>query len=708
MTTPVPPAPLALSILALALLSAFGPARAEPVVEGSASAGAGLVSGNREDRSQYDQYNGLKPGSNAVILFDADYYRRDDDKGTSLQLRAGELGTGNRELGLRWKKPGDWKASAEYRELTRNETAFASNPNQDFKLKRSALGLEFSKVLGERWQLDGSLRSENKEGTRLWGTGFSCPSPFAPGCRGGTNAEVGYAVLFTPEPISSNHSQVEARVTYDGGRLRLSGGYYGSIFRNDNGSLTPVVPGALFNAVGTLLPLSSGLGPILGQPVALAPDNQAHHLDLTGSYSLTRTALINFKVGHSLATQHQSFAGAGLTGAPAGVSDLGGKLATTLAQVGFTSRPMPKLSLSGSVRYEHKDDSTPLALYNLEGTSTYTNRQLPRTDMRAKAQAAYQITSDWRATVGAGYESIDRGTFTPTSAVAGITALRQKTHETSVRGELRRRMSEEFSGAVALESSRRGGSNWLADNSGRGVTEVPDPGAASTGFSTGIFMPNLADRRRDKARLMADWQPNEKLALQAAVEIGRDRYDTPSVYGLRKSAMNSVSLDATYAVNDKWSVNGFLSHGKQELDQARPQATMMAFDNTATTLGIGFTGKPTAKIEVGGSLSFIDDRSVYAQTLDPVPAAGSAELLAATGGLPDTVFRQTALKLFARYILDKQSSVRVDLGHLRTQWTDWAWSYNGTPFVYSNGTTIVRRPSQNASFIGVVYTRRWP
>ena len=703
----IPPARPTLSLLALALLAAFGPAHADPVVEGSASIGAGFVSGDREDRSVHDQYNGLKPGSNAVILFGADYYRRDDDKGTSVQFQAGDLGTGNRELRLRWKKPGDWKAGGEYRELARNETAFAS-PDQDFRVKRTALGLEFSKVMGDRWQLDGSLRSEHKDGTRLWGTGFNCPSPFAPGCRGTTGAEVGYAALFTPEPISTHHSQVEARLSYAGEKLRLSGGYYGSYFRNDYGSLTPNVPGALFNAIGTPLPLSAGLGAILAQPVALPPDNQAHHVDLTGSYSFTRTTLLNFKLAYSLATQHQDFAAAGFTGAPAGVSDLGGKVATTLAQVGFTSRPSPKLNLSGNLRYEHKDDRTPLALYNVEGTSTYTNRQLPRTDVRAKAQAAYQITSDWRGTVGAGFEAIDRGVFTASGAVAGITALRQKTEETSVRAELRRRMSEEFSGAVSVESSRRDGSNWLADNSGRGVTEVTDPTAASTGFSTGIFMPNLANRRRDKVRVLADWQPNDKLALQAAVETGRDRYDTPSVYGLRKSSMSSVTVDASYTVNDKWSVNGFVSHGRQELDQARPQAAIMAFDNTATTLGLGFTGKPKPNLDVGGSLSFIDDRSAYAQTLDPIAGAGSTELLAATGGLPDTVFRQTTLKLFARYAIDKQSSVRVDLAHQRTRWTDWAWGYNGTPFVYSDGTTVVRRPSQNATFVGVTYTRRWP
>lgn len=712
-------------------MAAFGPAWSQtaPAVEGSASVGIGLVTGDREDRSQYDQYNGLRPDSNAFGIFGADYYRRDDAKGTVIEFQATDLLNRNRDLGLRWKKPGDWKFGASYSETTRNDTAFANtglagggstNPqvmvlpggpgtgsDYDFRVRRSALGFDFSKVISSRVQIDASVKSEKKEGSRLWGIGMACPSPIAPGCRATNAAEVGWAVLMTPEPVDANHSQLEGRVTYAGERLNISGGYYGSFYRNEHGSLNPVVPGALYNAVGQLLPLSTGLQPILNNPVALPPDNQAHQLDVTGTYGLSASTKLNFKLAYSQATQHQDFLGAGLAGAPVGVTDLDGKVATTLAQVGITSRPMPKLSLSGHLRYQHKDDDTPVALYNIEGTSTYTNRQLPRTDIQAKGQAGYQITSDWRGTVGIDYRSIDRGTFTPTAAVAGITALRQETEEVGVRAELRRRMSENLSGAVSVESSRRDGSNWLLDNSGRGVTEVTDAATAGFAYNNGIFMPTLADRHRDKIKVSADWQPNEKLALQGVAEVGRDKFSSPSAYGLRKSAMNSLSLDATYALNDKWNLSGFMSYGQQELDQARPEAAFMAFDNTATTLGLGFTGKPMAKLEVGGNLAFMDDRSEYAQTLDAGAGGEAAALLAATGGLPDTVFRQTTLKVFGKYTLDKLSSIRLDLVHQRTKWTDWAWGFNGVPFAYSDGTTIVRKPTQNVTFVGLTYVRRW-
>lgn len=707
-----PPRPVRRSLLSLALLAAFAPAWAQtaPEAEGSVSMGLGLVDGDRADRALFDQYSGLRPGSSAVGLLGADYYRRDDTRGTSLQIEAADLLAGNRELGLRWKRPGDWKLAAEYRELTRREPSSVSIGGSEFDLKttRTALGVGFSKVLSSRWQFDASIKSEEKEGSRLFGVGFACPSPIAPGCGVPTGTQAGSGLLLVPEPVDSRHTQAEGRLSYAGGPLRLSVGYYGSFYRNANGSLRPNVPAMLNNPLGAPLPLAPGLQAILGQPVALPPDNQAHHLDLAGSYGFSRTATLNFKLAYSRASQDDSFAAMGLAGAPPGVTDLGGQLKTTLAQVGITARPVPKLSVSGNLRYEHRSDSTPLARYNVEGASTYTNRQLPLTRTSGKVQGSYQFTSDWRGTLAGDVQSIDRGDFTATSAIAGVTALRQKTDETGVRAELRRRMSDELSGAISLESRRRDGSNWLRDNSGVGVTEVADPSAPGAGLSNGIFSPTLADRRRDKVRLHVDWQASEKLSLQLAAEGGRDRYEAPGVYGLRSADMGSVTLDWSYAVSESWSVNGYLSNGRQQFDQSRPGGALVAYDNRTNTLGVGFTGKPAAKWEVGGNLAYIDDRSAYNQTLDAAADAGSAALLAATGGLPDITFRQTSLRLFGKYTLDKQSSLRFDLIHQRSRWSDWAWGYNGTPFLYSDGNTVNGRVTRNVSFVGVTYTRRWP
>jgi MtrB/PioB family decaheme-associated outer membrane protein len=724
------------TLLTLALLAAFGSAQAQvaPAVEGSVSVGIGAVSGDRADRSLFDQYNGLQPSSNLFGIFGADYYRRDDKTGTLARFQGTDLLTGNRELDFLWKRQGDWSFSADYRELRRLDpyipnTALigggATAPqvvpllggpgtggDMDLKIKRTGLGLGFSKVISRQWQFDASLKTENKEGARLFGVGMACPTFVAPGCRGSTGTEAGGAVLMVPEPVDANHSQAEARLSFGGEKLSLSVGYYGSFYRNQFGSLNPNVPGSLYNPLGTVLPLSTGLQAVLNNPVALPPDNQAHQLDVTGAYAFNRTTNLNFKLAYTRATQHQNFADSGFTAGPAGVSDLGGRLSTTLAQVGLNARPMPKLSLNGSLRYEQRDDSTPLALYGLIGAApnlgTFTNRRYPLTTVRGKVEAGYQFTPEYKGTLAATLHNIDRRSFTDTSAVSGVTALRLKTEETGLRAELRKRMSEVLSGAVSVESSRRDGSNWLRDASGRGVVEVTDTGAAGAAFENGIFPVNLADRRRDKFKVSADWQPSEKLSLQAIAETGRDRFDTPSVYGVRKSRLEQLSLDATYAINDNWNLTGFVSRGQQEVDQVRPGAAFLAFDNTSAMLGFGVNGKVSGKVEVGGNLSYLNDKNVYVQTLEPTADLGSVALLAATGGLPNIVFRQTQLRLFGKYTINKQSSVRVDFMHQRSHWNDWAWNYNGTPFVYSDGTTVNYKTNQNVSFLGVSYVHRWP
>ena len=510
-----------------------------------------------------------------------------------------------------------------------------------------------------------------------------------------------------PEPIDANHSQVDLRMSYATGKLRLSAGYYGSFYSNAKGSLVPNVPSSLNNAVGTLLPLSAGLQDILSQPVALAPDNQAHQVDVSGSYAFTPGTRLNFKLARSMATQQQDFAAAGFTLGPAGVSNLGGRVDTTLAQVGLSARPWAKTTVRAKLRYSDREDRTPLAAYNIEGTSTYTNRRLPYTKLGGLLEGSYQFNGDYRGTVGVDYESIDRGTFTPTSAVAGITALRQETDETGVRAELRRRMNENFSGSIGLYSSRRDGSNWLRNNSGLGVTEEPDPNDPATGFATGIFMPTLADRQRDKVKLQANWQPREDLALQLSAQTGRDSYDTPSAYGLRKTRMDQFNVDASYAYSLSWSFNGYLSYGNETLRLARPGGAILALDNTSTSLGLGVTGKISSSLNVGGSVSYLDDKSSYAQTLDPGASGAAVALLAATGGLPDIVFRQGSTKLFARYRLNKQSDVQLDLIHQRSTWSDWAWTYNDLPFTYSDGTTVGQKARQRVTFIGLRYLYRW-
>ena len=705
--------------LALAACAAFLPAHAQSPAETTIAAGVYFLSGDGLDRALFNQYRGIDPDSNLSAGLDIDYSLRQDEEGNWVDFLGTDLFSSERELNLVWKKPGDWKLTAEYGELERIDPNLVNtgmlNPgsttpqiiavppgtgaNVELQTKRTKLGVGYTKIISPRMQLAVDLKTEKKEGSRLFGYGFNCATALDPGCQGGTATSVGWASLMLPEPIDANHSQIDARLSYALEKLRFSLGYYGSFYRNDNTSINPIVAGSLYNPVGTLLPATAGLLGYLNQPVALTPDNQAHQFDLTGNYDFTDTTRGVFKLAYTMASQDDGFSSPSRTG----LTNLGGEVNTTLAQFGITSRPMPKLSLLANVRYLDKDDQTPIAYYNLDsvgGSLAYTNRNLSNRKTGAKMQANWQFNSDYRGTLGFDYEAIDRGEVTPTSAIYGISALRQKTNEATVSAELRRRMSEDMSGAITLSSSNRDGSNWLKDNAGLGVTGVSD---SDPYLTTAVFMPTLADRQRDKIKLQADWTPSKDLSLQFSAEYGNDNYNTPSVYGLQDTDMNLINVDFAYALSSKWALNGYLSQGRQTFNQTRYAGYVMSFENTNTSIGLGFTGKPTSQLQVGGTLSYVDDTSKYTQGLDAAADGYAAVSLAASGGLPDITFRQTALKLFGLYAIDKKSAVRVDLMHQKSSYNDWAWSYNGVPYRFSDGTTVTQNADQGVSVIGITY-----
>ena len=379
-----------------------------------------------------------------------------------------------------------------------------------------------------------------------------------------------------------------------------------------------------------------------------------------------------------------------------------------MIRLGLSGRPMPQLSWLGEWRHESRDDNTPLAAYNVVGSSSWTNAIQSYDKTHAKVQAAWQFSSAYRASAGADYEEINRSPFTASSAIYGTSALRQNTRENTVFAELRQRMTGQFSGSLKLSSSRRDGSNWLKPNAGLGVSEVSNPTDVANGFlPNSVFMPTLANRNRDKARLYGEWQPNDNLTLQFSAEGGNDRYVTPLATGLRDSHMDQYSVDLNYALSFAWNLTGYVSKSAQTYAQIRPAGYVLAFGNTNVSAGLGITGKINSDVEVGASLSYLNDESVYEQTLDRQASADTAALLAATGGLPTVTVQQSVIQLFGKYNIDKKSSVRLSLVHQRATTNDWTWGSNGVPYVFSDGTTVSQKPLQRAGFVAVSYTYRW-
>ena len=701
-------------LLALSVLAAFGPAHAdeEEVAQfikpdSSVSVGLTAATGESKDRAIFGQYNGHRlDGSN--LLLDVDIVKRDDATGLWTNFEARNLGLDTNELRFSQQKQGDWKYSVEYNEMVRRDprtintglvnplttaptvvslTTPGSGPNLNLDIRRKGASLSAEKWLTPNLMFEASVKNEERNGARLSGIGLAC-SDMAIISSIPCSTTTG-AMLMLPEPINSTTKQFEAKLNYSGEKFLVSGGYYGSFFSNANGSLNPTLSGNLYNPNGTVNTSTSELVGYLQQPVALPPDNQAHQLYVSGNYAFTPKTRVTFKYAYTRAEQNKDFASMGLTGAPVGVTNLGGAVDTNLAQFGLTARPMSKLSMLANLRYEDKADKTPLALYN----GAYTNGLNSSTKYTGKLEGSYQLPDNYRATVGVDYASIRRAhpVGTVTIPVNSLSALREETHEYGYRAELRRSLSETLNAAVSYAQSRRDGERWMQLSPG-----FPPVSDTTIYTATGTFPMTMMDRKRDKLGVSADWMPTDRLSLQFMFENGKDTYSAPTTKGLRDTGMTSYGIDAALNMSENWKLTGYVNQGSQTLHVDHSVGYMAELENVNTSLGLGVVGRPSSKLELGGDLSYMKDRNHYKQSM----ATGAAIV---GGGLPDVTYRVASLKLFGKYALQKHADIRVDLVHQSVVFNEWTWAYNGTSFTYSDNTTVSMQQKQDVTFLGASY-----
>jgi len=679
-----------LTALAATLVGAFAPAygqededlRRLTKPQSTVEAGVGVVS---DDNLRFGQYTGLHE-EGAYLLLGADVNRRNDATGTWLRLRGRNLGLDSRDLRFEHERQGNWGYFIDFSQTPRFSPYIVNTtlggikgqvqqegavPARDLRLetRRDTLTFGVKKQLGSGFDAGATFRNEQKNGTRLYGTASG---------------------RFSVDPIDYDTNQVEGTVGYTDERLQLVLGYYGTAFNNANKSLT------LLNNVGA---------PVGTTPVALPPDNQSHQLSLAGGYSLTQTTRAMFKAAYGRITQEDQFFTTPLASVPR--SDLGGRINTTLLQAGVSSRPLPRLGLRADLRYEERDDNTPIFVYTTPGlTTTHNGQNEPRSfkNMIGKLEASYALPASFRLTGGLEREDRKRNT-SPVRSVSH----RDETEETSYKLDLRRSLSETVNGAVSFVHSEREGSDWLVNTRNDGS------------IGSNLIHPlHLADRDRDKLRLSLDWTPVERLSLQLMAEAAQDDYSGRTL-GPREGRASFLSLDAGYTFSEKWQALAWTSRSDTRAEQATclgalatPPAVPVPTNigvtcpttagsgvwearlrNVGDALGLGLKGQPTGVLELGAELSWTKDTGEFRQ------AAITPGVIAPA--IPDAVYRITTLKLNARYALARNSGVRLQyiFDRFKTDdwyWTGWVYADTGTP-----ATTVSQDPVQEVHFIGASY-----
>lgn len=697
--------------VAAALLLAFGAAQAgdDEIAQltrpdSFLSAGVGNWSHNRQQQGIYD---GMRE-KGIYGLLDASVLTRSDDTGTWFSLDARNLGQDNQELGVEMLRQGDIGGSVSYQRIPRDNPLIFNTglqgigtanltisgaganalPARDVTLgtNRELVTVGFYKSLMQGLDLKITFKNEEKNGTRQWGLGSDA--------------------LFTVEPIDSTTQQLDVVLNYVSERLQVSGGYAGSWFNNNQDLVMALVNGAAQPGTSASRPNPT--------PLTLPLDNQANQFFVNAGFSFSPTTRGTLKLSHTEATQDETLPTINLTapndpfvGTP---SNLDGKLVWTLAEVGLSARPISDLTLSGNLRYHDLDDQTPVAGYvgnNTTGTATVHNTPHSFTTTTGKFEASYRLPQRFRVIGGIDVKKQDRSF--PQFESERFVPFRADLDETTYRLQLRRSMSDTVNGAVSFLHSKR-------DGSGFATTEA-EP-------SDEINPIHIADRTRNKWRLTMDWAPSPRFDVQLNVEDSRDDYDTSTErpYGLKDGSATLVSVDVHFAINDEWQLSGWLSHDRTKAKQFNGRWDRVTevheldresrLEDKGDSVGVGVRGAVGEKLKVGGDLQWTRTRSSYDQDSTLTGLGGSQAIYPTSGGvtavaLPDIENKLTRLKLFAKYAMRKNADLRFDVIHERWETDDWSWSIaDGSPFVYgttTDGTSVLLKPKQTATFVGVRY-----
>ena len=694
-----------LTALSAALASAHGLAQAQAEdaevaaltkPESGVSAGIGYWS---KDRPRLGTYDGMRE-KGAYGLLDAWINNRDERTGTWFILDARNLGLDTRELRADWLRQGNMGLFVEFSRTPRDEpytvltgvqgigttTQRVPTPSATtlgelhLGTVREGLGAGFSKILGGGYDFRVGFKTEDKTGDRLWG-------------RGG-------AAEFAAEPINSTTRQLEAVLAYADKKLQLQGGYYGSWYTNHNSQVDTA--------------LTSGASPFF---LSLPLDNQAHQAFVNGGYSFTERTRGTFKVAYTRATQDETIpVGTGVpvfAGAPA---SLDARVDTTLLQAGLTSRTSNTFSWLANLRYYDVDEKT--AQYRIIQTGACTSptacvdtTPLDYKTLTGKLEGTYRWMHGLSFLGGLEHSKQDRSVPVGTPTATGVdlqryVPFRAEIDETTYRLEARRSLAETLNGRIALSHSSRDGSDYTLTNEPRGDQINPL---------------HIADRERDKIKLMLDWTPVQPLTLTFNVEHARDDYETSDArpYGLTKGTAAVYSIDAAYAISDNWQLTAWYTRdqteanqlGQRAADSGAAEAVKEAnLEDIGDTFGLGLRGMLMPKLKTGVDLLYSKNVNKYPESLS-LSGAGTAYPTGAVGPLPNITNKLMRLNLHAIYALQKSAELRVDYIYERWQTDDWSWMFaDGTPFTYgttTDGTQVVQAPKQSSNFIGARYIYRF-
>ena len=618
---------------------------------GTLDVGLGTVS---DDSAKFGDYTGLNQKGAYLIAGGNMRYRGDDDAFGS--LKASDLGLDSRAISGEYGREGLYSLRLGYAEVPRYLTDTAVTPflgngsgvltlppgfpavdtasmplastlqPAQLEYKRSRLDASAGWTIGQGWSARVALRHDVRDGTqRTAGSFFSTSSHMA-------------------APLDQVTDQLEISTSYFSQRLQASLAYVGSMFRNNQDSLTWTNP---FTGVRT------------GQ-LALAPDNQSQQIIGSIGYEITPQIRASGELAVGKMTQDAAYLAATTNvydplSNPAGLvvpalpaQSLGGQVDTFNASLRLTAMPIERLLVNASYARDVRDNQTPSLAYPAVATDMFvgatprTNQPFSFTQDRFKLSADYRWPGSTKGSLGVNQDYVQR---TLQEVVT--------TRETTLWGQLTAKPLANTSLMLELAHSDR-------SNEGYGVATWITPPENPL-----LRKYNLADRTRDKARLRADFAASESVNFGLSADIADDDYAQSSI-GLTDGRSVSYGADVSWAITDQTQLSAFAQSEQVRSGQAgsqlygQPDWWARNIDEV-DLFGMGIKHMALAgKLEIGADLLFSRSRS------DITVDAGLA-----SPPFPTATTSLDRFKIHATYKLKKDLSVTGGWWYERYDSQDW-------------------------------------
>ena len=564
------------------------------------------------------------------------------------------------------------------------------------------------------WKISADYGQIDRDGTNLIGAVM------------GTNPGNARSLIL-PAQINDTQQQVNVKAEWAGKQGQLNLSYWYSKYNNDSNSLVWQNP----YANGTAAPFPQGTGYQTGfGRMGLMPSNDFWQAQATGAWNFTPYTRLTGTVSYNVMSQNDPFLPYTINTAsqtpgtslsvpvPLPRNSLNGEIKNTLVDLTFLTRPVSKLSLKLNYHYMDRNNNTPSNQYayvlgdvanqppinqqaTLNTPAIVTNLPTSTKENRFKIDADYQI---FQRTMLRGWYQYTNVSYSPANW-----ELRANTQNNLLGVELRRIMSESFTGALRYVWDQRTGSTFASQNAYYAAYTL----GRTAGTNNIDNVPTLrqfiyADYNKNAIIATGTITPIERISIGLNANWYQTQYKGPNCggspdqippnvpmpsecQGLTNVVGQTYSIDGSWLFAEGWNAFAFYTYNQFSTDQASRQWTSVAtvinarqdyndsIKNSGNTFGLGINFKPADnRYDVGAQYVYTGGTGGYSIS-GPFAAAGPAGTTVNTLGaqpIPDVTMRSNYVQLYGKYQYSKSLLFRLNYLYQNLYSTDWAFPEN--------------------------------